>query len=279
MTPSAPGAAVSEIADCFALLPKVEAVALGGSRTTNRGDARSDVDLYVYSTARLPLDERREIARRFSTHPEIGNTAFEPGDEWVDDTTGLRVDVTYRTLEWIEAQLDAVLVEHRASVGYSTCFWWNVRTSAVLFDRTGWLAGLKRRADAPYPEPLRRAIVAKNHPLLRTAQSQFLYQVERAIERNDPVAVQHRTTALLASYFDVLFAVNCVPHPGEKRLLAWAEALCPRQPEGMADDILAIVRASTDRAGGAQLLRSAHRMLDRLDQVLRVEGLLPTGQP
>jgi hypothetical protein len=271
---ASPRATAGELAERLAALPQVEAVALGGSRAAGSSDPSSDLDVYVYSRAEVPLELRAGMGRAFSTRPEIGNTAFEPGDEWVDEATGLRVDVTYRMTEWIEAQLDAVLVEHRASVGYSTCFWWNVRTSVPLFDRAGWFARLHERAAAPYPEPLRRAIVAKNHPLLKSAQSSFLHQVELALGRNDPVAVQHRTAALLASYFDVLFALNRALHPGEKRLLAWAEELCPRRPSGMAADVRAVVRESALPGDGAGLVVCLHSLVDRLDDVLRTEGLL-----
>jgi hypothetical protein len=52
----------------------------------------------------------------------------------------------YRHARWIEEQLDRVLVRHEASVGYSTCFWYNVLHSNALFDRAGWFEALQRRA-------------------------------------------------------------------------------------------------------------------------------------
>jgi hypothetical protein len=256
----------------LAAVPVVEAIALGGSRTGAGPDALSDVDLYVYASADLPLALRSELPGPDVTRVEIGNAFFEPGDEWVDAATGTHLDVMYRAPAWIEAQLDAVLVEHRASVGYSTCLWWNVRSSAPLYDRSGWFARLQARAGSPYPEPLRRAIVARNHPLLRAGLSSYLHQIELAVARDDPISVQHRTAALLASYFDVLFAVNRVPHPGEKRLLAWTADLCPRRPLSLADDVRAVLRG----AGGPDvaLPHHLHRLLDGLDDLLRAERLL-----
>src|SRR5689334_5569429 len=136
----------------------------------------------------------------------------------------------FRDLSWITDQLARVLDRHEASIGYSTAFWFNVKTSRSLFDRNGLFRQLQEKAAQPYPEPLRRNIVAKNHPILRATQSSYAYQIERALHRNDAVSANHRVAALLASFFDILFALNRQPHPGEKRLIRWAETICPLAP-------------------------------------------------
>ncbi|HTE18437.1 MAG TPA: DUF4037 domain-containing protein, partial [Armatimonadota bacterium] len=89
-------------------------------------------------------------------------------------------------------------------------------------DSNGWYGRLQDGARQPYPEALKQAIIAKNHPILRRTLSSYLHQITRAAARDDVVSVQHRVTALLASYFDILFAVNELPHPGEKRQLRFA---------------------------------------------------------
>ncbi len=260
------------IAGRFAAIATVTAVTLAGSRTVAATDSISDYDLYVYTTAEIDPEVRHEIACGFADRLEIDNRFWEPGDEWVDSTTGLHVDLMYRSPEWIEAQLARVLEQHEASVGYSTCFWANVRASRVLFDRDGWFAALQARADVPYPEPLRRAIVAKNWPILRNTHSSYVYQLSSAVVRKDRVSVNHRVAALLASYFDILFAVNRLPHPGEKRLVPYAQRHCMRLPDGMAPQLEAVLTA----AGGdaAELLPAVHALLDSLEAVLREEGLV-----
>jgi hypothetical protein len=186
----------------------------------------------VYVTEDIPLPARAKIATG-SPRAEIGNATWEPGDEWIDGESGIRVDVMYRHVRWIEEQLDRVLVQHRASSGYSTCFWYNVLHSQILFDRAEWFEALQRGANQSYPEELRRAILAKNYPLLRRNQSSYLHQIDLAVAREDPVGVNHRVAALLASYFDVLFALNELPHPGEKRLLQHVGASCVKRPAEM----------------------------------------------
>src|SRR3974390_1169970 len=224
-------AVAQRIARRFAVLPQVEAVALAGSRKAGFAEGDLDVDLSVYVTEDIPLDVRAEIAAG-APRAEIGNATWEPGDEWIDAETGMAVDVMYRHVRWIEEQLDRVLARYDASVGYSTCFWYNVLHSEALFDRAGWFAGVQNRAREPSPAALRGGIVGKNWPLLRRNQSSYLHQIELAVKRNDLVSINHRVAALLASYFDVLFAVNELPHPGEKRLLQHA-ARCATTPREM----------------------------------------------
>jgi predicted nucleotidyltransferase len=207
---------VRRIAERLGQYPSVTAVALAGSRAASTNDPHSDFDLYVYATAEVPVEFRRSLA---GPDAEIDNRFWEPGDEWIDAITGAHVDVMYRSPSWIEDQLDRVLVRHEASIGYSTCFWYNVLHSEALYDPQGWYRQLQERARVPYPEALQHAIVAKNWPILRKNQSSYRRQIALALARGDAVSVQHRTTAVLASYFDIWFALARQPHPGEKRLL------------------------------------------------------------
>lgn len=264
---------VREIAGRLGGLPEVTAIALGGSAPAGDADEGSDIDLYVYSPQPPPLALRAELARAHDRLPELDNQAFGPGDEWTDARTGLAIDLIYWTPVWTEQQLGRVLDEHLPSVGYSTCFWRTVLHSVPLFDRSGWFASLQAMARRPYPEPLRRAIVANNRPLLRDAHSSFLHQIERAIARNDAVSVHHRAAALLASYFDILFTLNRVPHPGEKRLLTIARRECPLLPSDLEELIGDLIAAIPVPWSDGRLVKRAHALIDRLDDLLRAEGL------
>jgi predicted nucleotidyltransferase len=185
------------IGEHFSSLPQVVAVVLAGSRTTTVTDESSDFDFYVYVKEEIPVDIREAIARKFSDRIAINNQFWEPGDEWIDINTGCGIDIMYRQPEWIEEELDRVLVKYQASVGYSTCFWWNVLTSVSLYDRDGWFQQLQANVDQPYPEQLRQAIIAKNYPILRHQIFSFRHQLESAVLRRDSVSIIHRTAAFL----------------------------------------------------------------------------------
>jgi hypothetical protein len=263
---------VREIARRLGEMPGVVAVALGGSTAGGVADGCSDVDLYVYALAPPPHALRTELAWAYDPAPEIDNQAFGPGDEWMVGVTGPRIDVIYWSPAWIEGQLARVLDHHLPSVGYSTCFWRTVRFSVPLVDSTGWFAAFQETARRPYPNALRRAIIARNRPLLRDARSSFLHQIGCAIERDDAVSVQHRTAALLASYFDVLFALNRVHHPGEKRLVAIAQAECRFLPPDLDRQVADVLASAAPPWEGGLLTRSAHALIDGLERLLEEDA-------
>lgn len=256
------------VAGAYAALEGVVAVALGGSRATGAAGEDSDVDLYVYAPAEPPLEARAAIAAG-APRAELGNRAFEPGDEWVDPATGGHVDAMFRTPRGIEDELERVLVRHEPRTGYSTAMWHGVRRSRALHDPSGWYAALQARAAAPYPEPLARAIVARNLPLLRRGLSSYVRQLEKAVRRGDAVSVNHRVAALLASAFDVLFAVNRETHPGEKRLLPLALERCPRRPATFTADVEALLAAERT----AEVVLRADALAAALERLAAAEGL------
>jgi predicted nucleotidyltransferase len=262
------------IAARYGRLPQVEAVALGGSLASGTADQGSDIDLYVYLREEVPVSVRASIATARAEYAEVDNRFWEPGDEWIDAETGIHVDVMFRTVEWIEEQLNRVLRRHEASVGYSTCFWHNVVSSRVLYDRGGWFQALQQEAKQPYPEELRRAIVAKNYPILWRSASSYKYQLERAVARGDLVSVNHRVAALLASYFDILFAVNRMPHPGEKRLVEIAVEQCEKLPAGMARQVSELIGAVS--RGDEGVVEKAKALVEGLDDLLSAESLDPS---
>jgi Nucleotidyltransferase domain len=247
--------------------PEVLAIAEGGSHATGNADDFSDVDLYVYSDDAVPVEERSALILPRSDDAEIDNRVWEPGDIWTDRLTGISVDIMYRTRSWMETMLSQVLDRHEASLGYSTCFWHNVLTSKPYFDRSNWFAELQKRAAQPYPEKLVEAIIAKNYPLLRDAHTAFATQISLAVERSDLVSVNHRTAAFLASYFDVLFALNRVPHPGEKRLVKLAAKL-PLRPDDLAGRVTALLTAGLE-CRKEHLEIALNNLVDDLDVLLQ----------
>jgi hypothetical protein len=270
-----PLALARKITQCFADLPQVEAVALGGSQVGDSPDTTSDIDLYVYTRGDIPLEERQSIVDQSggASQANLGLTFWGPGDEWFNAESGIEVDLVYFDSLWMEGQINRVVRDHQASLGYSTCFWYTIQHSQVLHDPQGWFQSLQNLCQGGYPEDLRHNIIGLNHPVLRNIIPSYTYQITKAIKRRDLVSINHRLAALLASYFDVIFAVNCMPHPGEKRLVSRALGQCLKLPIEMASDIDAVLHASA--TADPELLTQLTRLLDHLDQLLVEEGFDP----
>lgn len=266
---------VRTLADLFAARPQVEAVALGGSRSGAVADAMSDIDLYVYTRAEIPLDERKAVIASSggASRADVGLTYWGPGDGWFDAESGIEVDIVYFDADWMTSQIQRVMREHQASLGYTTSFARTVHQSHIVFDRHGWFGELQAETQQVYPEVLRRNIIEFNHPVLRDVIPAYFHQLEKAVQRKDWVSVNHRVAALLASYFDIVFALNRVLHPGEKRLVTYALRECALLPVDMASDVESIL--TTSPATDSSFLVRIGTLLDRLDQLLKQHGFAP----
>ncbi len=253
----------------FSALPQVLALGVGGSQASGMVDDASDIDLYVFSTDIIPLAAREAVVAQCggASRSSMNLTFWDLGDEWYDAATGIEVDVIYWHPQWIEEQVMRVVRDHQPAMGYSTCFWRTMREMNIGYDPSGWLAGFQTRVDVPYPSELRRAIIEKNHAVLRTVIPSYAGQIEKAIKRADLVSINHRVAALLASYFDVIFAVNEVLHPGEKKLIKFALENCRKLPHAMPEQIemLLLTSANADES----VLVALNALLDSLDGFLQ----------
>jgi hypothetical protein len=258
----------------FAASPAVAAIALVGSRLSGMAEPGSDYDLFVYTDDDFG-DIRAHTAEELAD-PVAWQSLHEPGfgdgDIWRLKDGGGWLDLMYWPTAWAEEQLQLVLGEHAASMGYTTAFWRSIRDARPLYERDGWHTDLQRRARQPYPEALRRNIVSLNQPYLHDHPFSFRAQVAKAIARQDAVSVNHRVAAWLASYFDILFAVNRVLHPGEKRLLEHVARECTLVPDGLSAGIVRLVHL----AGHVQpsTLSTMDGLTEGLDAILRHQDLL-----
>lgn len=216
---------VKSLIDELCAIDAVEAAALGGSRSGDVYDEKSDYDVYLYCTSAIPEDKRAEILSRYCGHTEIGNCFWEYEDNCMLNN-GVDIDILYRDLDAFAAGISDVVDKHKASNGYTTCMWHNLKTCKILTDKSGRLTALKNKYDCGYPVELQSSIIRRNMGLLRYAMPAYPTQIEKAVKRGDTVSVNHRVTEFLASYFDVIFAVNKLTHPGEKRLINLCEKNC-----------------------------------------------------
>lgn len=227
----------------FSELEEVEALALGGSRSTNLNDDKSDYDLYVYVKS-IPNDKQREkILLDTCKHLEMNCMYWELEDDCILKND-VPIDIIYRNLNDFEAGLKNVVISHKASNSYTTCMWNNLLNSKVIFDRDNRLASLKDKYNIEYPEELKSNIIERGMELLSGKLCSYDEQIIKAFERKDVVSINHRITAYLETYFNIIFALNKKTHPGEKRLLTISLNTCAILPKDYESNIRKLLNYS-----------------------------------
>ena len=206
----------------FTKFPEVTARVLGGSRSGNNFDKSSDYDLYIYCTSIPDKDCRKLILDKHCSYIELNNQFWE----FEDDCTlsdGVDIDIIYRNINDFENNIENVVVKHRAGNGYTTCFWHNLKNSKVLYDPHKEFYKIQERFEVPFPKELKENIISKNLRLLTGNLPSYDKQILKAFNCGDFISVNHRMAAFIESYFDIIFAVNELTHPGEKRMISYAK--------------------------------------------------------
>ena len=259
---------IMKISSVFSQLEEVEGVVLSGSLSTNSQDEYSDIDLYIYSDQEIPTSTRKILLEPFSEYMEINNQYWETEDDGTLNEPNIGIEIIYRNYVGIENELMKTIVNFQAQVGYSTCLWSNYLNSKILYDQNGKLKKLQDKINVAFPEELKENILNKNYPLLRDSVTSYYCQIEKALKRKDYISINHRVAALLASYFDILFAINELPHPGEKKLIKIAQKTCKYLPDKMEENIIMILSYNT-----ITLLNAINELVDNLDKLLKSNNL------
>ena len=211
--------------------PSVKAVAIGGSGANKTSDSYSDIDVYIFVEKEISIPLRESIVKKYSSKYEIGGEYFGSGDEFFVDKLNQQLDVMYWGVNWFNEIVNNVWFKHYPSNGYTTAFLFTLKNFRIIYDRDNWLLNLQNSIKTEYPQQLKQNIIKRNMMLIKDKPFASYYeQIEKAIKRDDTVSINHRIAAFLASYFDIIFAMNELLHPGEKRLIQYAKNNCKILP-------------------------------------------------
>lgn len=248
----------------FVKFDEVEAIAIGGSSAAKTSDNISDIDVYVFVKKNIPVSQREEIVKKYSSKYEVGGEYFGSGDEFFVDKLNCQFDVIYWNVDWFNSVVQNVWDKHYPSNGYTTCFLYTLKNFRILYDKSGWLRLLQEHLNTPYPPELKQNIIKRNLMLMKDKPFASYYeQIEKALVRNDLVSVNHRISAFLASYFDIIFALNELLHPGEKRLLNYAKENCKILPVNFEENINSLLKEPNE-----DTLKNLNNMIDSLCKIL-----------
>ena len=229
---------INSIFEQYSKIPDVEAIAIGGSISAKNSDESSDIDIYIFSKNDISIKDRENIILPISDNYEIGGEYFGSGDEfWVTDLNK-QFDVMYWNMGWFDSIINNTWVKHYPQNGYTTCFLFTLKNFNIIYDKNNWLHNLQKQIDTPYPKKLKNNIIRRNLMLMKEKPFASYYnQIEKAIKRNDINSINHRISAFIASYFDIIFALNEQLHPGEKRLISFVKNNCKIIPNNFEENL------------------------------------------
>lgn len=260
-----------ELVKRYSRLSEVQGILLAGSRVTNTSDSESDYDLYIYLNKDISIGERKAITTDLFDDIEVNNQFWETEDDGYLREGHIPVDIVYRDLDFLIGNLRSKLEFFQADVGYTTCIWANFISSEILFERNGIMSSLQSRYKIPYPRELKMNIIRKNYPLLKQQLPAYYYQIEKALKRRDIISINHRVAGFFASLFDILFALNDIPHPGEKKLLRIIKEQCRKVPEHWEETVIDIL--SKSGSCDPTILTAMDTLIQKLDHLLAKEKI------
>jgi len=249
----------------FSKINEVEAVVLGGSRATNFTDNKADYDIYVYSENGINKEIRQKIISKYCDYYEIDNTYWEQEDNGIFKW-GINVDIIYRNLSEFINKIANVVEKYESYNGFTTCFWHNILNSEIYFDKNDIFAKAKNRFQVPYPKKLKENIVKRNMTLLTGSIISYDTQITKSVYRKDHVNINNRLSAFFASYFDIIFAINELPHPGEKRIIEICLNKCNILPNDFEQNVNELLKNMKNET---TIIETVHKVILELKEVIK----------
>lgn len=239
MTVANDEALLCRVVEALALVPGIEAIALGGSRARGTATAVSDYDIGLYYRAGRPLDVAtlaKAAARLDDRGAEAQVTPLGGWGPWIDGggwlkIDGKSVDLLYRDLDRVTAAIDdahAGKVERFYQPGHPHAFLQiiyvgEVACARVLHDPGGVLGGLQARTK-PYPPALAQALRERFE-----WEAEFsLANARKSLERSDLSYLMGCAFRAVACLCQTLFALNGVYLLNEKGAVAAIDGFARR---------------------------------------------------
>ena len=252
----------------LSLLEEVEAITLGGSRAGENYDEKSDYDVYLYVNSAISEEKRKNILQKFCSYMEIGNSFWEYEDNCVLNN-GIEIDILYRDMKDFMKGIERVVAEYHPSNSYTTCMWHNLITCKILYDKNGTLEKYKNKYTINYPKQLKENIIKRQLELIDSSMPAYPNQIKKAILRKDFVSINHRITEFLASYFDLLFAINEITHPGEKRLIQLCKKQCKILPENFEENLNSLFSHMYSEENQSLLMNDIENIVNNIKKISR----------
>lgn len=254
---------VLEIINDMGKLDSVLAIVLGGSRSIDIADKYSDYDIYIYFNNTNSFSDIKPILALYINSDSELNMFF-PEETCVLLKDNTHVEIILKTLIGAENEIKKRLIDYQCDLGFSTCDLAAVFNGKVLYDNKKIYQNLIDKYSFAYPDRLAENVIKFNREMMNGKVISADRQIIKALKRNDFVAFQRWCTVYIASYFDILFAINRKYHIGEKRMLKFALDNFDILPDKFEQSILDLVKY-TDTIDYEKLLSDMIIALDKIN--------------
>jgi len=181
---------------------------------------------------------------------------------------GIEIDILYRNIKDFMQDIENIAVKCQARNSYTTCMWHNLRTCKILYDENGNLRKYKEKYSFDYPEQLKKNIINHQLKLIDSSLPAYPNQIKKAIARGDSVSVNHRISEFLASYFDMIFAINSLTHPGEKRLIQLCKKQCKILPENFEENLELLFSHMFSKENHLQCIKDIENIVRNVKKII-----------
>jgi predicted nucleotidyltransferase len=253
-------------------------IALGGAHAKGTADPESDLDLYVFSDTILSTDKRVRLLTDFG--PPVGGIV-----SWGDDSPFVQAGTDFLHHElhvecWMRSRqhIDSSIAEcnagtvRRDMVSWTTTGFYNhcalsdLQAMIPLEDPVGMLASWRQQIQV-YPPRLRRAIIQQHVQAAAFWPANFHYS--SAVERTDVIYTTGIVQQVLHNMVQVLFALNEVYFPGDKKV-ALALGALRSIPDGFVERMLDLL--APGQSLHVDVLRAQQQALQVL--LAEIQGLV-----
>lgn len=211
------------------------AICLGGSLSKGKGDAHSDIDLYLFADEAVPIEERKALVAAFPGSPGEIHADFDFKTCWWGTTTdfthgGFKIETSLRSIE----RVDEVVAQCLKGKIEKIDTWWNphgfynyvwladLHDARILEDPQGLLTGWKSALDS-YPQDLKKAQIEWHLQRAKFWLDNFHYK--SAVKRGDLFYTAGIVQGTLHHLIQYLFALNEIYYGGDKRNIEAVEAM------------------------------------------------------
>ena len=203
-------------------------IAVGGAHAKDQDDEESDLDIYLFNDAILPDEERTRLTQQTDAtiHDIISWSSGMPFEQAGTDFYwgNLKVECWLRNARSIDGTVQDCLagVVKRDLVVWTTTGFYNhcclsdLQHMIPIADPAGMIQRWKSQV-CHYPARLRSSIIDQHLGAARFWPANFHYS--SAIERQDVIYTTGIIQQVLHNLIQVLFALNEVYFPGDKKLI------------------------------------------------------------